>query len=149
MFLRENTQEENFPTLPEGSRAPYYDHVYKNGFKDTTPSYRPVNIYLKTILILYFKILTLFYYLKAGILTYAPGENVREYLKYQPFSAPAQTKATCDRFYHYNQHPKLGETRVHYGKANDPHEFLDMTHGVRSDEKSYVSFLNSIVSLGY
>ncbi len=60
-------------------------------------------------------------------------------MKYQPFSAPAQTKDTCERFYHYNQHPKLGETRVHYGRANDSHAYLDITHGIRSDDKSYVS----------
>lgn len=113
-MLRENIQEENFPELPEGSRAPNYDHLYKGGFKDSTSDIRP-----------------------AGILTYAPGENVREYLKYQPFSAPAQTKDASERFYHYNVHPKLGETRIHYGRANDPKDYLSMTHGLHSDEKSY------------
>lgn len=72
-------------------------------------------------------------------MSYAPGENVREYLKYQPFSAPSQTRDTVERFYNYNKHPKLGETRVHYGRANDPKDYLDLTHGLHSDEKSYVN----------
>lgn len=113
-MLRENIQEENFPELPEGSRAPQYDHLYKGGFKDRNQDIRT-----------------------AGILTYAPGENVREYLKYQPFSAPAQTKDASERFYNYNVHPLLGETRLHYGRANDSKSYLDMTHGLHSDEKSY------------
>lgn len=113
-MLRENIQEENFPELPEGSRAPTYDFVYKGGFKDRNQDIQT-----------------------AGILSYAPGENVREYLKYQPFSAPSQTRDTVERFYNYNKHPKLAETRVHYGRANDPKDYLDLTHGLHSDEKSY------------
>ena len=74
---------------------------------------------------------------KAGILTYAPGENVREYIKHQPKSAPA--KPEVEKFYDYKS-PKLGEIRVHYGRANDPKAYLNMTHGLHSDEKSFVNF---------
>ena len=42
MPLREDTQEENFPDLPEGSRAPQYDHLYKGGFQDRSQHIRPV-----------------------------------------------------------------------------------------------------------
>ena len=35
--------EENFPMLPEGSRAPEYGFVYRGGFKDKNPEIRAVN----------------------------------------------------------------------------------------------------------
>lgn len=46
-MLRENIQEENFPELPEGSRAPTYDFVYKGGFKDRNQDIKTVNSLLK------------------------------------------------------------------------------------------------------
>ena len=45
-MLRENIQEENFPELPEGSRAPTYDFVYKGGFKDRNQDIQTVTIRL-------------------------------------------------------------------------------------------------------
>jgi hypothetical protein len=69
------------------------------------------------------------------VLTYAPGENVREYILHQPTSAPA--KQSVVKFHEFTS-PKLGETKVHYGRANDPKYYLDMTHGLHSDEKSFV-----------
>ena len=67
-------------------------------------------------------------------------------MKYVPWSAPAQTKDDSERFYNYNIHPKLGETRVHYGRANDDKPYLNMTHGLHSDERSYVIIIIFIYS---
>jgi hypothetical protein len=42
--LRQNTQEEDFPELPEGSRAPQYDYIYKGGFVDRASHIKAVNL---------------------------------------------------------------------------------------------------------
>jgi len=41
------------------------------------------------------------------------------------------------KFTHYRS-PNLGEIRVHYGHANDPKDFEQIVHGMRSDDKSFV-----------
>jgi hypothetical protein len=37
-------KEEDFPMLPEGSRAPNYGYVYQGGFKDKNPEIRAVGL---------------------------------------------------------------------------------------------------------
>lgn len=44
MPLRQDTEEENFPELPEGSRAPQYDNIYKGGYKDRASHIKAVNL---------------------------------------------------------------------------------------------------------
>ncbi len=68
-------------------------------------------------------------------MTYAANENVKEYLKQLPTSAPA--KQSVEKFHDYLS-PKLGQTRIHYGRVNDPKDYLNLTHGLHSDEKSFV-----------
>jgi hypothetical protein len=41
--------------------------------------------------------------------------------------------------YSLYRYPGLGEIRYHYGHASDPKYYMDMTHGMKSDEKSFVS----------
>ena len=42
------------------------------------------------------------------------------------------------KFTHWRS-PGLSEIQLHYGHANDPKDYEYMTHGMRSDDKSFVS----------
>ena len=78
----------------------------------------------------------MYFSIQAGILTYAPGENVEKSLRQFQFSAPSPS--VIDKFRQYNA-PDLGTIRLHYGHYNDPKGYETMTHGVHSDSKSSVS----------
>lgn len=71
---------------------------------------------------------------KAGILTYAPGDNVDVSIRQQTFSAPS---STVEKFRNYTS-PGLGAIKLHYGRAQDPKSYEYMIHGVKSDDKSFV-----------
>ncbi len=55
------------------------------------------------------------------------------------FSAPQNLPSNIEKYSLY-RYPALGEIRFHYGHANDPKFFQEMTHGMKSDEKSFVFF---------
>ena len=46
------------------------------------------------------------------------------------------------KFTHWRS-PGLSEIQLHYGHANDPKDYEHMTHGLRSDDKSFVSKKNN------
>lgn len=71
-------------------------------------------------------------------MTYAPGENVEYALRHTINSAPSKT---IEKFRHYTA-PDVGEIRLHYGHANDPKTYEKMSHGLRSDDKSFVNLFS-------
>ncbi|CAF0827587.1 unnamed protein product [Brachionus calyciflorus] len=99
----------------EGARPHNFGHIYAGKFKDLKPDARA-----------------------AGILTYAPGENVDMVLRQNLNSAPTHNiSPNINRFRAYN-YPDVGEIRFHYGHANDSKFFEKMTHGVKT-EKNFSS----------
>ena len=73
-------------------------------------------------------------------MTYAEGDTVHKVIRQPNFSAPLNLPPNIEKYSLY-RYPGLGEIRYHYGHANDPKYYQSMTHGMKSDEKSFVSFL--------
>lgn len=69
-------------------------------------------------------------------MTYAPGENVKQSLRYVVSSV--DVLPNVDKFHHYAT-PDMGEIRIHYGRANDPKTYEKITHGMKSGDKQIVS----------
>jgi hypothetical protein len=103
------------PVSASKSRSNQFGYIYSGFFKDKTPSVKA-----------------------AGILTYAEGDNVAKSIR-QPINASLSGLPQNIEKYSLYRYPGLGEIRYHYGHASDPKYYLDMTHGMKSDDKSFVS----------
>ena len=56
-------------------------------------------------------------------------------------SAPINLMPNQAKFTHWRS-PGLSEIQLHYGHANDPKDYRFMTHGMPSDDKSFVRYFN-------
>lgn len=79
------------------------------------------------------------FYEKAGILTYASGENTETSIRQQNDLAPVFS-SNVEKYRNYTS-PGLGLIRVHYGQADDPKTYEKLTHGIKSANNSLVSNL--------
>ena len=73
------------------------------------------------------------------MLTYPYGETVDLSIRQNANSAPVKLMPNQAKFTHWRA-PGLSEIQLHYGHANDPKEYKNMTHGMHSDDKSFVGF---------
>lgn len=126
--------EEKLSTPSEISRPETFRNVYVGGFRDKNPNIRAVSVNVNVVML--YNQMICFTILQAGILTYAPGENVKQSLRYVSNSEAALP--SVDKFHHYAS-PDLGEIRIHYGRANDPKIYETVTHGMRSGDKHFVN----------
>lgn len=138
--------EEETVSLPaSGTRPSHYKHIYTGRFNDKNPDIRAVRLCATCFNsdILNFK------NNQAGILTYQEGENVQKSIRQTIYSAPNKLPPNEEKYSLY-RYPNLGEIKFHYGVANDPKYYYDMTHGVRSDDKSFVYItLKFLYNLNY
>ena len=68
-------------------------------------------------------------------MTYAAGESVEKALRH---SAPSKLSPVVEKYRSYFS-PNNGETRFHYGHYNDPRDYEKLSHGIRTDDRSYVN----------
>ena len=118
------------------SKLPNYIHAYMGKFRDKNPDITSVTKF-NTV---HFKqnIKRLNYnIIKAGILTYPHGETVDMSIRQNSNSAPIKLMPNQAKFTHWRS-PGLSEIQLHYGHANDPKDYQYMTHGLHSDDKSFV-----------
>ena len=58
-------------------------------------------------------------------------------MRVAPGSAPSELPSNIAKYTVYRA-PELAEKTVHYGRYNDPKEYLGITHGLATDKHSLV-----------